>query len=200
MVAIQGSLIEHKIFPLSEDGHSLHLFVLSFKRCFRSCTFRLGIQSIAALNTGYSHWVATQSVTYRFTCIWVALVWMAASWTCLCISFSVSSTTGSWASALPVHPTVTPSWIDFTVFTSSLNITQFRTFVAALSHPFWYLMLKVNQVSDSIQQCWIISKLSVVMINMNGLLSVLTMNGFQGRNPWNCSVVPHFRARNSCLV
>ena len=57
-----------------------------------------------------------------------------------------------------------PSRMDFTVSASSLNVTQLRASAAALSHPLWYSMLKVNPTSDSAQQCQVASKLGVVMV------------------------------------
>ena len=155
------------------------VFVSPAKRCFRFCTFQLGIQLIMALSTGSSHWVGTQSVMCRFTQIWAALAQMAASWTCLCISSSVSATTGSWAFTLPVNLMVTPSRMDFTVSMYSLNVTWLRASAAALPCPFWYSMLKVNPVSNSTWQCWVASKFSVVMVQVSGLLLLLTRDSFR---------------------
>ena len=134
------------------------------KRYFRSCTFWLEIQSIMVLSIVCSHWVATQSGTCRFTCIWVALAWTAVSQTCLCTSSSVTATTGSWASALPINPMVTQSRMDFTVSMSRFEVILLRASVAALSHPFCYSMLKVNPTSDSTQQCQVVSKFGEVMM------------------------------------
>ena len=56
------------------------------------------------------------------------------------------------------------------VSASSFDVTQLRASVAALSHPFWYSMLKVNLTSDSTQQSWVASKLGVVMMEVRRLL------------------------------
>ena len=67
------------------------------------------------------------------------------------------------------------------VSASSFDVTQLRASVVTLSHPFWYSMLKVNLASDSTHQCWVASKLGVVMMYMSGFLSVQGINGFQSR-------------------
>ena len=113
------------------------------------------------LSTRSSHWVATQSATCRFTCVWVALASKAVSQTFLCMSSSVSATTGSWASALPVDSTVTQSRMDFTGSVSNLKVTWLRASAAALSCPFWYLMLKVNPASEFTKGCQVASKLGL---------------------------------------
>ena len=72
-----------------------------------------------------------------------------------------------------VIPTVTSSRMDFMVTTSSFSVTWLRASVAALSLPFWYLMLKVNLASDATQWCQVASKLGVIMMYVSILLSVL---------------------------
>ena len=100
MAVIEGSLIEHQPFPGSQqDGHSLLSVHVISQEMLQILYFPIGdTMDCKALSTGSSHWVATQSVRCRFTCVWVALAWTTASWTCLCISSSVSTTTRSWAS------------------------------------------------------------------------------------------------------
>ena len=127
-------------------------------------SFQLEIHLLVIFSIGSSCWVVTQSVTYRFTHPWVALARIAVSKTCLCISSSASATVWLWASALSVIPTVIQSRMDFMAPTSSFNVTQLRASVAALSHPFWYSVLKVNLTSDCTQWCQVAFKLRVVMI------------------------------------
>ena len=128
-------------------------------RCFISCTLQVKIHSIKILSMGYSSGAATQSITCKFTHVWTALTWIAA--TCLCILSLACATAGSCASALPMVPTVTPSRIDFTTSASSFYITLLRAFATASSLLSWYLILNVNPANDSYQWCWVGSKLGV---------------------------------------
>ena len=121
------------------------VFVSSPKRYFRSCTFWLELQLITVLSIGSSHWVATQLVTCRFVCIW-AVSLFHSSQTCLCTYSLVTATTQSCMSALSINLTVAPSMMDFTVSASSFDVILLRASAAALSHPFWYSVLKVNPV------------------------------------------------------
>ena len=64
---------------------------------------------------------------------------------------------------------------------SSFDVTQLRVSGAVLSRPFRYLMLNVNLVRDSTQQCQVASKLGVVMIYVTWVVSVMATNGFQSK-------------------
>ena len=112
------------------------VMVWSPRRCLRFCTLWEEIHSMTILSMGSSCCTAIQSVTCKFTCVWVACAWTAVSFTCWCIPLSASATIESWASALPVVPTVTPSRIDFTVSAFSLDVIWLRASATALSLPF----------------------------------------------------------------
>ena len=129
-----------------------------------------------------------------------ACAWTAVSSSCLCILLLALATVGSWVLALPAVPMVTPSRLDFTASAFSFDTTWLRASATALSHLFWYLMLNVNPASNSIQWCWVASKLGVVKMWASGLLSVFTTNSFQCMYSWSCSAIAHFKTKNSCLV
>ena len=116
MVVIEGSYDRGSAFLLSKNGHSLLSVHVISQEMLQILYFPMG----DPINHGLKYWIfplsGHPSVTCRSTHIWVALTWMAASWTCLCISSSVSATTGSWASTLPVNPNVTPSRIGLYSF------------------------------------------------------------------------------------
>ena len=132
-----------------------------------------------------------QSITCRF--MHAAQARIAVSWNGSCISSSDLATTA--LSIIPSSSHSDPSRMDFMVSASSFEVTWLKVSVAALSHPFWYLILNVNLASDSTHWCLVASKLGVAMMYVNGLLLVLTMNGFQRRYSWNCSAIAHFRAK-----
>ena len=47
---------------------------------------------------------------------------------------------------------------------SSFDVTQLRASAAALDHPFWHSMLKVNVASDSTNQCQVAPEIGVVIM------------------------------------
>ena len=163
VVMVVGSLVEHQLLPLSKDSFSLLSIYIISRQVFQILNFPVRDPLNHSLNIGSSCWLATQSVTCRFTCAWVALARITVSLTCLCISSSALATTRSCASALSVVPMVTPSRMNVMVPASSFDVTWLRASAAAFYSPFWYSMLKVNLTSDSAQWCWVASKLDVVM-------------------------------------
>ena len=181
MAVIEGTLMDCEFLPLPKDGHTLFHCGVVPRRCLRSCTVWKEINSIKILSRASSCYTVTQSATCKFTCMWVAHAWAALSSTCLCILSLVSATIGSWASAFPTIPMVTPSRMDLTASAFSFDITWLWASATTLSLPFWYLMLNVNPTSDSTQWCWMATKLEVVIMWVSGLWSVFTTNGFQCR-------------------
>ena len=81
-----------------------------------------------------------------------------------------------------------------------LQCDSSQAIVSTLPLPFLYSMLKVKLATDSTHWCWVASKLGVAMMQVSGLLSVLTMKGFQSKYSWNCSSITHFNAKNSCFM
>ena len=80
-------------------------------------------KSTMALITGSSQ-LSGHSFGYRcrFTHVWATLALDSSFLDLPYISLhQFSATTGSYASAIPVHPTVTPPRMDFTVSTSNLE-------------------------------------------------------------------------------
>ena len=89
---VEGSLVEHQFFLLFRDSLSLfHVCIIS-QQMFQILHFLVGNPLDHGLKYGIFRLGATQSVTCRFTGVWMALAWTAVSWTCLCISSSASAT------------------------------------------------------------------------------------------------------------
>ena len=164
MVVIEGTLMNYEFLPLPRMAMPSSIMLWSPRRCLRSCTLWDEIHSIVILSMWCSFCAATQSITCKFTHMWVACTWTAVSSTCLCILFVGLSHCWVMASALPGLPVVTPSRMDFTASAFSFDATCLRASATALSLPFWYLMLNVNAVSNSTQWCQVVSKLGVVKI------------------------------------
>ena len=156
---VEGSLVDCQLFPLLKDSLSLIHDCIISHQMFQILHFLVRNPLNCGLKYGIFLWEATQSVTCRFTHVWTALAWIVVSQTCLCISSSASATTASWVSTLPIVPMVTQSRMDFMVSASSFEVTWLSASAAALSHPFWYSMLKVYLASDFTQWCWVTSKL-----------------------------------------
>ena len=85
---------------------------------------------------------------------------------------------GLWTLAQHMLPNVTPSRIDLTVSGSSWVVTQLSTCATVLSHPFWYSNSKLNCARPPTHQWPVASKLSVVIMYVNGLFSVFTRTTF----------------------
>ena len=163
VVVIEGTLVECKFLPFPKDGHTLFCSGV-VPPIDVSDPVHYGWRS-----TPSQFWVWNFPVvqphspnTCKFTHMWAVLTWTAVSSTHLCILSSASATAGSWVSALPILPMVTPSRIDFTTSESNFDVTQLRASATALSLPFWYSILNVNPASDSTQWCQVASKLGVV--------------------------------------
>ena len=106
------------------------------------------------LTVGSFFWAVTQPVTCRS--MHANWTWIAVSLKVLWICSSALATSGPWASALSVAPTVTPSRMDFMVSAFSFEVILLRASVPTLSCPFWYSILSMNCPSDSTHQ-WCVS-------------------------------------------
>ena len=162
MAVVEGTLMEHEFLPFPKDDHTLFHHSVVPQKMLEILYFMGGNPLHHNFEYGIFLLCSTQSITCKFTCMWVACAWTVVYSTCLCIFSLASATVWSWASALPKVPTVTPSRMDFTASVFNFDATQLRTYSTALSLPFWYLILNVNPASDSIQQCLMGSKLRVV--------------------------------------
>ena len=153
MAVIEGTLVQHEFLPLPKDGHTLfHSGVVPWEM-FQILYFMGADPLHCNFEMGSSCCAAMQSVTCKLTYMWVALAWTSVSSTCSCILSSASCTAGSWASALPTVPTMTPFRIDFTTSAPSFDATWLRASATALSLPYWYSMLNMNPASDSTHWC-----------------------------------------------
>ena len=95
MMVIEDTLMEGEFFPLPQDGNALFCHGMVSQKISEILHFIGRNPPHYNFNIGSSCCAATQSITCKFTCMWVACPWTAVSSTCWGILSPTSATIGS---------------------------------------------------------------------------------------------------------